>query len=46
MKDMSNNTEKIEFKDKKLEIICRRELVVIGADATITDTVCVQNDVF
>lgn len=50
MTDMRNNTEKTEFKDKKLEIykqkeilldliICGRELASIGADATTTHTV-------
>jgi hypothetical protein len=57
MRDMSNNTEKTEFEDKKLEIhkyreilldliICGRELVAMGADATTIDTVGVQKDTF
>lgn len=55
MRDMSNNTEKLEFKDKKLEIykwkeillnliISVRELVAIGVEATTTDMVGVQKD--
>lgn len=57
MRDMSKNTEKMEFEDKKLEIykqkeilldliICGRKLVAIGADATTTHTVGVQKDTF
>lgn len=55
MRDMSNNTEKLEFEDKKLEIykwkeilldliISVRELVAIGVEATTTDMVGVQKD--